>query len=84
LACETARRNFAEAVAKVTVRVNEVRFLNRTEAAVAYDIVIPNYSPVPEVPDGKDARSRRLRVEGCPRDHLHGSATRRRVLLEPA
>jgi hypothetical protein len=56
LAFATARTNFAEALAKVTIRVKDVRFVNRAEAAVAYDIVIPNYSPIPEIP-GRHGRA---------------------------
>lgn len=35
---------------KVTARVDEVRFLNRTTAAVRYTIVVPGYS-IPEFPN---------------------------------
>ena len=34
----------------ITARVDEVRFLNRTTAAVRYTIVLPGYS-IPEMPD---------------------------------
>jgi hypothetical protein len=35
---------------KITARVDEVRFLNRTTAAVRYTIVLPGYS-IPEMPN---------------------------------
>jgi hypothetical protein len=35
---------------KITARVEEVRFLNRTTAAVRYTIVLPGYS-IPEIPN---------------------------------
>jgi hypothetical protein len=35
---------------KITAQVDEVRFLNRTTAAVRYTIVLPGYS-IPEMPD---------------------------------
>jgi hypothetical protein len=35
---------------KITARVDEVRFLNRTSAAVRYTIVLPGYS-IPEMPN---------------------------------
>jgi hypothetical protein len=35
---------------KITARVDEVRFLNRTTATVRYTIVLPGYS-IPEMPD---------------------------------
>jgi len=35
---------------KITARVEEVRFLNRTTAAVRYTILIPGYS-IPKFPD---------------------------------
>jgi hypothetical protein len=34
----------------VSVRVDEVRFLNATEAALYYDIVLPGYA-IPEFPN---------------------------------
>ncbi|MGQ0802981.1 MAG: hypothetical protein ACT4PI_03850 [Actinomycetota bacterium] len=48
---EQVRQNFPEApLDEVSVRVEELRFLNRTTAAVRYTIVLPGYS-IPEFPN---------------------------------
>jgi hypothetical protein len=49
-AFQQARQNFAQALQNKMTRINDVRFLNATQALVFYDIVIPNYS-IPEFPN---------------------------------
>jgi hypothetical protein len=45
-----ARTNFQAALDVVSVRIDEVIFINPSEATVRYDIVLPGYS-IPEFPD---------------------------------